>query len=162
MRYIKLENNKPKNYSIEQLFIDIPDAIIYKNTQMPNEKLLANYDVYPLITTVFPDIKEDEIAEESTPEFRNGEWKQTWIVRKLTKEEIENRIANNSYNVIINENMITETQKSFLANKDIQESRYETCKTCEHFTALKTCSQCGCIMPLKVILFNATCPLDKW
>jgi hypothetical protein len=85
MKYIRLENNQPINYTIEQLLIDHPDAVIYKKTKMPNEQLLANYNVYPLITEAAPDINEDETAEESTPEFRDGEWHQTWRVKKLTQ-----------------------------------------------------------------------------
>lgn len=89
MRYIKLKNNIPVNYSIEQLFVDYPDAQIYKRSKMPNEQMLANYNVYPLITTPMPDFNSDETAVESTPEFREDEWHQTWTVRKLTQKEKE-------------------------------------------------------------------------
>jgi hypothetical protein len=89
MRYIKLENNQPVDYSIEQLFTEYPDAVIYKKTQMPNEQLLANYGVYPLVTEPIPNLLEDETAEEGIPEFIYGEWHQTWTVRKLTEEEFQ-------------------------------------------------------------------------
>lgn len=98
MRYIKLENNVPVNYSIEQLFKDYPDAQIYKKTQMPNEQMLANYNVYPLITEPKPYCSEEQIADESTPEFRENEWHQTWIVRDLTEEERQNQIENTELN----------------------------------------------------------------
>jgi hypothetical protein len=89
MRYINLENNQLIDYTIEQLLIDNSNAKIYKKTKMPNEQLIANYSVYPLITEAAPDTNEDETVEESTPEFRNGEWHQTWRVRKLTQKEID-------------------------------------------------------------------------
>lgn len=108
MRYIKVVNNIPTDYSIEQLLIDYPNATIYKNTQMPNEQLLANYDVYPLITEAPTQLREDETAEEGVPEFRDGERHQTWLVRKLTEEEIQE---------------IVKSRESFLdlANVDITE-----------------------------------------
>ena len=103
MRYIKLKNGQPVNYSIKQLLIDYPDAIIYEKSQMPSETLLSNYDVYPLITTPQPELNEDKIAEESIPIFQDGEWYQTWSVRLLSNEEIE-KIINNAYVYYVNEN----------------------------------------------------------
>lgn len=162
MKYIKVENNIPTDYSIEQLFQDYPDANIYKKSKMPNETLLANYNVYPLITTPVPTAKEDETAEETTPQFKQGEWHQTWITRKLSEEEI---------NIIIQNRLeaeqpefadIEEFNESFYASTEIQEKRYELCKSCPSFTILKTCKECGCIMPLKIKLSNSACPLEKW
>jgi hypothetical protein len=153
MKYIKLENNQPIHYTIEQLFIDHPDAVIYKNTQMPNEQLLSNYNVYPLITEAWPSVKEDETVEESTPEFRDGEWHQTWIVRKLTDDEIQEIIKNNS---------VDNNTNKFISSAELQDHRYKICKTCDSFTVLKTCSECGCIMSLKVKIANVSCPLKKW
>jgi hypothetical protein len=153
MRYIKLENNQPINYTIEQLLVDNPNAVIYKNSKMPNEELLSTYNVYPLITEALPNINEDEIAEESTPEFRDGEWHQTWAIRKLTDEEIKEIVS--AYNEIPYEN-------SFFTSKDMQEKRYEICKSCDSFTVLKTCRECGCIMALKIKIAEAKCPVDKW
>jgi hypothetical protein len=90
MRHIKVENNIPTEYSLEQLFIDYPDAVIYKKSQMPDEELLANYNVYPLVTTPLPTDTDDTILiiGEGIPVFQNGEWYQTWITRPLTEEEI--------------------------------------------------------------------------
>jgi hypothetical protein len=89
VRHIKLENNIPVNYTLEQLLIDMPDAVIYQNSQMPHPGLLANYNVYPLVTTPQPSLDEDETAEESIPEFKDNEWQQTWIIRKLSTDEIQ-------------------------------------------------------------------------
>jgi len=148
MRYIKLINEQPVDYTIEQLLIDYPNAVIYKKTKKPNEQLLANYGVYPLITEPKPELNDDETAEESTPEFRDGEWHQTWTIRKLTEEENEEVLKNNT--------------SGFIADKKIQKQRYDICQTCEHLTLIKTCNKCGCIMPLKVKKSSATCPLEKW
>ena len=42
-------------------------------------------------------------------------------------------------------------------------ARMETCEKCPEFIGItKQCKQCGCVMPLKVKLKNATCPLNKW
>ena len=87
MRYIKLENNKPINYSLDQLFLDYPDAVIYKDTQMPNKELLANYDVYPLVTTQ-PELgKYEVLIGEAEAIFKDGEWYQGWEKREMTDEE---------------------------------------------------------------------------
>lgn len=45
-----------------------------------------------------------------------------------------------------------------LANK-----RYEICQQCPELVDLtKQCKQCGCFMPLKTKLEDASCPLNKW
>ena len=41
--------------------------------------------------------------------------------------------------------------------------RMSHCTSCPEFIgATKQCKQCGCIMPMKVKLKEATCPLGKW
>jgi hypothetical protein len=41
--------------------------------------------------------------------------------------------------------------------------RYEICKACpELFKPTRQCKKCGCVMPIKVNILEATCPLDKW
>lgn len=47
-------------------------------------------------------------------------------------------------------------------SKALATSRYAQCKECTEFTALKTCKQCNCFMPVKVALVFAFCPLRKW
>jgi len=147
MRYIKLENNIPVDYSIEQLFKDYPDAVIYHKTKKPNEKLLANYNVFPLITEPKPYLQEDETAEEGRPEFTDGEWHQTWRIRKLTAEE---QIEIKNY------------KKKFIAGESLQKSRYNICQSCSNLSRINVCKKCGCIMPLKVKISNAECPIGKW
>jgi hypothetical protein len=50
MKYIKLLNGIPENYTLEQLLIDFPNAIIYKKTKLPNEELIKEFNVYPYRT----------------------------------------------------------------------------------------------------------------
>jgi hypothetical protein len=146
MRYIKLQNGKPIKYTIDQLFIDHPEAMIYKISKLPDEQLLSNYSVYPLITTEPPHVNNYETTEEGAPEFKDGEWYQTWVVRSLTQQEVKD---------------LTKTM-TFLVDEQIENNRNEICKKCSSFTLMKLCKECGCIMPLKVKLKDATCPLNKW
>jgi hypothetical protein len=157
MRYIRIENNSPVDYTIEQLFQDYPDAEIYKTSQMPNEQLLANYSVYPLITEPLPQLTEDETVKEGVPEFVLGEWHQTWTVRKLTQEEITEIVNNRLPSVTADAG-----SDVFFAAANVQTERYEICKKCPSFTVLKTCRECGCIMPLKIKIASVSCPLAKW
>jgi hypothetical protein len=48
------------------------------------------------------------------------------------------------------------------ADKETQNGRYDLCKDCIYFTAAKTCTQCGCFMPVKSKLLHAQCPIGKW
>lgn len=42
-------------------------------------------------------------------------------------------------------------------------ARLNTCLQCEKLMHLtKQCKVCGCIMPLKAKLKDATCPIGKW
>lgn len=40
--------------------------------------------------------------------------------------------------------------------------RIDTCKLCPELNALRMCRQCGCFMPAKVRIKNASCPIGKW
>lgn len=41
--------------------------------------------------------------------------------------------------------------------------RLEICQSCDKFiSTTKQCRECGCIMPMKVKLAKAKCPLNKW
>lgn len=45
----------------------------------------------------------------------------------------------------------------------VQNERYNICLGCEHFySLLKNCKICGCVMPLKTKLKQASCPIKKW
>ena len=42
-------------------------------------------------------------------------------------------------------------------------TRFSICEDCPDLVKLtKQCKHCGCIMPVKVKLLSATCPIDKW
>jgi hypothetical protein len=163
-KYIKIENNNPIEYSIEQLLEDHPDAIIYNGTEMPDEKLLEKYDVFPLITTRKP---EGDVVEEGIPTFINNEWNQTWVVRDFTEEEkIENENNTIRSNILPD---ILPPKHPFLSNKELfvdkntQDDRYNICKSCDKFINLtKQCKECGCFMTLKTKLKFASCPIGKW
>jgi hypothetical protein len=166
MRYIRLEKNQPINYSIEQLLEDYPKAEIYKKCQMPCEELLADYNVYPLVTTPTPKIREDQAVEEDLPQLKDGEWYQTWKIRSLTEQEIDDAIKSKTLNYVEVENIDNESSiissHSMLADTETQIYRYQICKSCPSFTILKTCDECGCIMPLKIKIKSQNCPLGKW
>lgn len=45
----------------------------------------------------------------------------------------------------------------------LSKARLEICQSCDKYLdSVKQCKECGCIMPLKVRLANAKCPLAKW
>ncbi len=44
----------------------------------------------------------------------------------------------------------------------LRHARWETCKSCPLLTKFKTCSDCGCFMPVKVDMPAAKCPKGKW
>jgi len=44
----------------------------------------------------------------------------------------------------------------------LRRERLKVCESCDKFTSLQRCTMCGCFMPLKVTLPDATCPLGKW
>lgn len=159
LRYIKIVDNKPINYTLEQLFQDHPGAKIYDRSKMPSELLLKNYGVYPLITTPKP---EGNLVEEGDPIFDGSEWVQTWTVKEHDEDNLEyqqEKQLNSDPNIF----------RPFLENKElfvddeIRKYRYDICKSCEKFINLtKQCKECGCFMTLKTKLKISSCPLDKW
>lgn len=125
MSVIKLTDGIPEKYTIEQLLIDVPDAVIYKKTELPNEELLKNYNVYPLITTALPNLHINETAEEGLPVFENGEWLQVWVIRKLSDEEIKEIVRTTE--ITLN---LGHTTKNHI------------CEECSSLTELKECLEC--------------------
>jgi len=60
-------------------------------------------------------------------------------------------------------------RRNYIANKEVakkvSKERLKICKGCENFNHLaKTCGVCHCVMPFKVKLAGASCPLPipKW
>ena len=49
------------------------------------------------------------------------------------------------------------------ASEEVAEARMEICSKCPEFISLtKQCKKCGCVMPAKTKLLEATCPIGKW
>jgi hypothetical protein len=84
---------------------------------------------------------------------------------KQQKQAEEEYVLNNS---ISNEEGQSVTPFDLLnsnnyTNREVRDSRYEICKSCEHFfNPIKMCRECGCNMPLKTWLKEASCPIGKW
>lgn len=84
------------------------------------------------------------------------------VEQKKMREEYEKR------NEVTDEQAQSVTPLDLLnsnnyTSKDIRNERYDICKGCEHFfKPIKMCRECGCNMPLKTWLKEATCPVNKW
>lgn len=49
------------------------------------------------------------------------------------------------------------------APSSVVHERLEICRSCPFFISpTKQCKKCGCIMPQKAKLADATCPVQKW
>jgi hypothetical protein len=49
------------------------------------------------------------------------------------------------------------------ATDELAINRLKTCEECDSLIkATRQCKECGCVMPLKVKLKAAVCPLGKW
>jgi hypothetical protein len=52
---------------------------------------------------------------------------------------------------------------SVFTTVQIAQERYSMCKVCPQFNStVKMCTNCGCIMPMKVKLRHAECPELNW
>jgi hypothetical protein len=49
-----------------------------------------------------------------------------------------------------------------ITDQSLASARMESCTSCDKYTTNKTCSQCGCYLPIKTALIKASCPLNKW
>lgn len=49
-----------------------------------------------------------------------------------------------------------------VSDENIAKNRLKICEGCEFYKITKQCSKCGCLMPAKVMLSNAECPIGKW
>lgn len=54
------------------------------------------------------------------------------------------------------------TNLKLLEDDKIIEDRKTICQACPHFSVIKVCGKCGCMMPVKWNFEYAKCPLDKW
>lgn len=46
--------------------------------------------------------------------------------------------------------------------KELSKKRMAICKQCPFFKLNKTCQKCGCYMPAKTKVVQASCPIKKW
>ena len=44
----------------------------------------------------------------------------------------------------------------------LSKERMDICKQCQYLNDLKICKKCKCVMPLKVKLIQAKCPIGRW
>ena len=90
LRYVKVIDGIVVNYqyTLNDLFIDNPNAQIYKGVvKLPCPELLKNYNTYPLVTELKPNGPTDQVVTEVTPIFKDGEWHQQWESRPYTEQE---------------------------------------------------------------------------
>jgi hypothetical protein len=52
---------------------------------------------------------------------------------------------------------------NFQQRKTIAKKRMLVCFECEKYNKATTqCKECGCVMLLKTLLMDSSCPLNKW
>lgn len=50
-----------------------------------------------------------------------------------------------------------------LSGEQLAQKRYDICQKCPAFNqVLLVCNDCGCFLPAKTKLAEATCPQNKW
>jgi hypothetical protein len=91
--YVLVKNSVVANYpySVRQFRLDNPQISLPDN---PTEGQLAEQGLF-LVTTISPTVIENiERAEEVTPIFSEGVWKQQWVITPLTGDEINSLFTN--------------------------------------------------------------------
>lgn len=69
-------------------------------------------------------------------------------------------LANFSFNVV--KTAVISSESPF-APEDVQEQRWEVCRSCEFFDAkAERCRHCGCFLKAKIRFTLDSCPLQKW
>lgn len=76
-------------YSLANLRTDNPAISFPKN---PSDSILAEFDMVRIFFSTQPQIDQNTQAlSEGTPVFNGERWDQTWTVRELTSDEIQER-----------------------------------------------------------------------
>lgn len=84
--YIKVTNNQPAKYSIEQLRKDNPQVSF---PQSPSAETLAEYGVFIAQESDSPAHESNEAIEDAGfLQLTDGTWKQAWRVRSMTEQEL--------------------------------------------------------------------------
>jgi hypothetical protein len=86
--YIKLINETPEAYSLDQLFSDNPDTSF--PAVIPDE-VLEEFNVYRIIDTELPVASVTEIIEQDGyNQLPDGSWVANWVVRPMNEDELNN------------------------------------------------------------------------
>ena len=91
MYYVKVdENGSVSEYTIDQLFIDYPDADIYKSKSPnhPNKFKLRNYGVFELEVLPEPQDQNFRYIPDIPIKDASGNWVKGWIPIQKTEEEL--------------------------------------------------------------------------
>jgi hypothetical protein len=75
-------------YSIGELRRDQPNTSFPRN---PDDALLAEWNVFPVQPTDYPQVDHTKNVTEGTPALQDGKWVQVWNVTDATAEEVEQR-----------------------------------------------------------------------
>lgn len=57
-----------------------------------DDETLASFGVIRVITVDRPEIEDHQAIEEGQPVFSDGNWVQTWVVRDLSEQEVQQRM----------------------------------------------------------------------
>jgi predicted metal-binding protein len=58
---------------------------------------------------------------------------------------------------------MSNVSENFQQRKTIAKERMLVCFECEKYIKATTqCKECGCVMLLKTLLMDSSCPLNKW
>lgn len=150
MKYIQIKNNNEiEKLSEQQIYEQYPDTIDYRKSPFPRKNLLKKYGIYPLISEELP---EADVVTEGTPIFKNGEFHETYKIRSFTKKEKAEKAKAKR-----------KIQKKTHAKFSERKQRLEICSKCEFYRPLAgLCTKCGCVMPVKAVFKNTSCPISKW
>jgi hypothetical protein len=75
-------------YSIGELRRDNPNTSLPRN---PDDALLAEWNVFPVQPTVYPQVNYTKNVTEGTPVLQDGKWVQVWNVTDASAEEVAER-----------------------------------------------------------------------
>jgi hypothetical protein len=100
MPHLKITNGQPEKYSIGQLRRDNPNTSFPK---VPDEALLADWGVYPLIVLAKPEYDSMiQVCIKSDITQVAGVWTQGWSLENKPQEDAESAIRN-ARNTLIRE-----------------------------------------------------------
>lgn len=96
--YILAPNQVAKTYpySLGKLRRDNPNTSF---SSRPSDTTLAEWGVFPVQPTEYPEVDYTKNVHEGTPVLHNGVWVQVWVVTEAPPEEIEERKARQLQNL---------------------------------------------------------------